>query len=108
MARQLSFDLPVRPALGREDFFVSPGNAMAVALLDGWRNWAGGKLVLYGPEGSGKTHLAHVWASQTGARILPAAELTAGAVPELAQGPVAVEDVPQTAGSAEQQNALFH
>ncbi|UWQ30012.1 chromosomal replication initiator DnaA [Leisingera sp. M527] len=108
MAQQLSFDLPAKPALGRDDFFVAPSNAMAVALLDPQFAWPSGKLVLTGPAGAGKTHLVHVWASQTGARILPAAELTAGAVPELAQGPVAVEDVPQTAGSAEQQNALFH
>ncbi len=29
--RQLSFDLASKPALGREDFFVSPANAQAVA-----------------------------------------------------------------------------
>ena len=30
MEEQLSFDLPVRTALGREDFFLSPANALAV------------------------------------------------------------------------------
>lgn len=35
MHRQLSFDLPVRAAQGREDFFVTPANAMAVALIEG-------------------------------------------------------------------------
>ncbi|WP_027259446.1 HdaA/DnaA family protein [Leisingera aquimarina] len=108
MAQQLSFDLPAKPALGREDFFVAPSNAMAVALLDPHFAWPSGKLVLTGPKGAGKTHLAHVWASQSGARILPAAQLTAEAVPELAQSPVVVEDVPQIAGESAQQNALFH
>lgn len=108
MAQQLSFDLPAKPALGRDDFFVAPSNAMAVALLDPGFAWPSGKLVLTGPKGSGKTHLAHVWASQTGARIIPAAKLTAEAVPELAHVPIAVEDVPQIAGDTARQNALFH
>lgn len=108
MAQQLSFDLPAKPALGRDDFFVAPSNAMAVALLDPGFAWPSGKLVLTGPKGSGKTHLAHVWASQSGARIVSAAALTAEAVPELAQGPVVIEDVPQVSGGLDQQNALFH
>lgn len=108
MARQLSFDLPVRPALGREDFFVSPGNAMAVALIDGWRNWAGGKLVLYGPKGAGKTHLAHVWAANTDATILPAHALSDADIPALARGHVVIEDVSDIAGDAAAEQALFH
>ncbi|MFC3119315.1 P-loop NTPase family protein [Jhaorihella thermophila] len=108
MAEQLSFDLPRRTARAREDFFVSPANALAVALIDDWRNWPGGKLALSGPAGSGKTHLTHVWAAHTGARIVPAGDLTEDAVPDLAQGPVAVEDVPEIAADPRAQAALFH
>ncbi|WP_293574765.1 chromosomal replication initiator DnaA [Phaeobacter sp.] len=108
MAQQLSFDLPAKPALGRDDFFVAPSNAMAVAMLDPTFAWPGGKLVLSGPKGSGKTHLAHVWASHSGAQILPAWELSKAAVPQLADGPIVVEDVPEIAGSADRQDALFH
>ena len=108
MARQLSFDLPAKTALGRDDFFVAPSNAMAVALLDPAFHWPSGKLVLTGPAGSGKTHLAHVWASQSGAQILQARDLDDSQVPTLAQGPVVIEDVPAVAGNTEAQNALFH
>ena len=108
MHRQLSFDLPVRAALGREDFFVAPANAMAVALIEGWRDWPGRKLVLEGPKGAGKTHLAHVWAQASGARIIPARDLRDADIPTLATGPVAVEDVPLVAGDAAAENALFH
>lgn len=108
MARQLSFDLPVRTALGREDFFVSPANALAVAQIDGWRDWPGGKLLLYGPEGAGKTHLAHVWAAESGARVIPAADLPGAEIPALAAAPVAVEDVERIAGDRAAQDALFH
>lgn len=107
MADQLSFDLPARTALGRADFFVSPANALAVAMMSA-DVWPGGKLVLSGPAGAGKTHLAHVWAAESGARIIRASNLTDGAVPELAQRPVAVEDVPVTSGDPAAQKALFH
>lgn len=108
MAHQLSFDLPAKPALGRDDFFVAPSNAMGVALLDPSFIWPSGKLVLTGPAGSGKTHLAHVWASQSGARIIQASDLEESLVPELAQGPIVVEDVPTIAGNTDKQNAMFH
>ena len=108
MAEQLGFDLPARAALGRDDFFVSDANAMALALVDGWLNWTGNKLAIIGPEGSGKTHLAHVWAAQSGARIVDATSLSKDAVPDLAQGPIAVENVPAIAQNAAAQDALFH
>ena len=108
MATQLGFDLPARAALGREDFFVSPANAMAVALLEGWQGWPGRKLLLIGPAGAGKTHLAHVWAAQSRARILPAAGLEQADIPALAQGHVVVEDIDQIAGQQGAEQALFH
>lgn len=108
MARQLGFDLPSRTALGRDAFFVAPTNAMALAMIDNWQNWAGGKLALTGPEGSGKTHLTHVWADMTGASIIAARALANADVPSLATGPVAVEDVPMIAQDAVAQTALFH
>ena len=106
--RQLSFDLPVRPALGREDFFVSPANAMAVVLLENWRDWSGRKLALIGPKGSGKTHLAHVWAVTSGALILKATDLGDVETPAVAMGPVVVEDVQDIAGLRPLEEALFH
>lgn len=108
MAEQLSFDLPARPALGRDDFFVSPANALAVAMISDTRTWPDRKLALTGPQGAGKTHLAHVWAAQTGARIIAACDLTDDMAPEVAGGPVVVEDVPDIAASAACQTALFH
>jgi chromosomal replication initiation ATPase DnaA len=107
MALQLSFDLPAKTALGREDFFVSPANALAVAMISA-TSWPGNKLVLSGPAGAGKTHLAHVWAAETGGRIIQAADVRHEDVPNLARTPVAVEDVPMIADDLEQQKTLFH
>ena len=108
MARQLGLNLPVRTVLGRDDFLVAPSNAVAVALIDRWPDWPGGKLLLAGPEGAGKTHLAHVWAAVSGARVVAAAALADGDIPALATTPVAVEDVPAIAGDAAAETALFH
>ncbi|THD75803.1 chromosomal replication initiator DnaA [Thalassobius vesicularis] len=108
MIGQLSFDLPVRPALGREAFFVSPANAMAVVMIENWDQWAGRKLALIGPSGAGKTHLAHVWAAASGARIVSARDLPDADIPDLARGPIAVEDIPDIAGDRTAEEALFH
>lgn len=105
MPEQLGLDLASVPALGRADFLIAPSNAVAVAMIE---DRQADKLVLTGPDGSGKTHLAHVWAKERGARIILAAQLTKDAVPTLAQGPIAVENVPEIADHAEAQTALFH
>jgi len=67
---QLSFDLPVRAAMGAADFVVSDCNRDAVAWLDRWPDWPGSILAIYGPAGCGKTHLAHVWQTRSGAQFL--------------------------------------
>lgn len=108
MAQQLGLALPSRPALGRDDFFVAPSNAIAAAMIDGWRTWAGRKLVLTGPAGSGKTHLTHVWATQSGARIIQARDLARADIPDLARSCVAVENVPLISDHPDAQTALFH
>lgn len=108
MGRQLGLNLPSRTALGRDAFFVAPSNAMAMAMIDGWRHWAGNKLALTGTAGSGKTHLTHVWADMAQARIVQAADLGDADIPALAQGNIAIEDIPLIAGHPKAQTALFH
>ena len=108
MSRQLTFDLPARTALGREDFFVTQANRAAVAMIEGWEGWPSGKLMLTGPSGAGKTHLAHVWAALSGARIVDATALPGADIPVLASGPVAIEDIGEIAGERAAQDALFH
>lgn len=99
--QQLALDLPVRQALGRDDFFVAPCNAMAVAQLEGWARWPEGRLALSGPSGSGKTHLAHVWAALSGAQIVEASSLEV----EDAAAALVVENVDQI---GDNEAALFH
>ena len=73
---QLAIDLPYRPALGRADFLASDCNAAALGWIERWPVWPAHALVLYGPEGCGKSHLAHLWCERAGARLISGHELT--------------------------------
>jgi chromosomal replication initiation ATPase DnaA len=83
MSAQFTFDFPHRPAFGADDFLVAPSNETAIAWLDRWPDWPGPALVLHGPPGCGKTHLAHVWQARSGAPSLAPADLTLDALPDL-------------------------
>lgn len=75
MIQQLPLELGHRTALGRDDFLVSDCNRDAVGWIDLWPDWRARGLVLVGPSASGKTHLAEVWRTRSGALRVDAAEL---------------------------------
>lgn len=83
---QLPLDLPHRPALEREDFWVAPANEAAVQWLDRWPLWPAPALTLTGPPGSGKTHLGHVFARRAGALTITPEALGRAAPRDLAGG----------------------
>ena len=92
--RQLAFALPHAESLTRDNFLEGPANAAGLALVDSWPEWPNRIMLLIGPQGSGKSHLAAIWAEQAGARSIPAHALTAAAVPgALATGALVVEDL---------------
>lgn len=68
--KQIPFDFDLRPALGGEDFLVASSNADAVQWVERWPDWPGPVLAIVAPEGAGKTHLAHVFQAQSGARLV--------------------------------------
>lgn len=108
MSRQLAFDLPLKQAQGREDFFVAPANALALATLDAPQGWPGRRMLLIGPEGAGKSHLAQIWADAEGALLLAATDLAEADIPTLATRAVVLEDAEALAGNPEAEEALFH
>jgi chromosomal replication initiation ATPase DnaA len=65
--KQLAFDLPYREGFSRADFFVSAANAAALDWVDRWPKWPSPVLLLHGPRGAGKTHLAHLWCERASA-----------------------------------------
>jgi chromosomal replication initiation ATPase DnaA len=104
--RQLAFALPHAESLSRDNFLEGPANTEALGLIDCWPDWPNRVMLLVGPEGSGKSHLAAIWAEEAGARSTMAHALTAAAVPgALATGALVVEDL--AAGNFDDR-ALFH
>jgi chromosomal replication initiation ATPase DnaA len=104
--RQLALALEHPESFAREDFLSGPSNAAGLALIESWPEWPNCAMVLVGPEGSGKSHLAAIWAEESGARFLAARSLTASNLPgAFATGALVVEDA--AAGEFEER-ALFH
>jgi chromosomal replication initiation ATPase DnaA len=104
--RQLAFALPHAESLTRDDFLEGPANAAGLALIESWPDWPNRTMLLVGPEGAGKSHLAAIWSEQAGARSTTAHALTAAGVPgALATGALVVEDLRP---SDFDERALFH
>ena len=104
--RQLALALPHAERLTRDDFLEGPANEAGLSLIDSWPDWPNRIMLLVGPEGSGKSHLASIWAELSGARSTSAYALKADAVPgALATGALVVDDLkPQ----GFDERALFH
>jgi len=103
--RQLALALDHTESYGRDDFLPGPGNASALELIDCWPDWPANNVVLIGPEGSGKTHLATIWATAAGARVISAHALGEGNLRQaLATGALVVENAAETTD----ERALFH
>ena len=104
--RQLAFALPHAESLTRDNFLEGPANEAALALIERWPDWPNRIMLLAGEEGSGKSHLASIWAQQSGARMISAHALTAASVPNaLATGALVVEDLKPEDFD---ERALFH
>jgi chromosomal replication initiation ATPase DnaA len=104
--RQLALALDHSVSFSRDDFLSGPSNIAAFTLIERWPDWPDRIVALIGPEGSGKSHLAAIWAESAGARISSAKLLSVTDVPSaLATGALVVEDM-EAADLDEQ--ALFH
>jgi chromosomal replication initiation ATPase DnaA len=108
--RQLALALDHAESYAREDFLSGPCNEDALALVDAWPDWPARAIALVGPEGSGKTHLATIWAAAAGARVASARTLTQASLPGIslpgafATGALVVED----AAAMTDERTLFH
>jgi chromosomal replication initiation ATPase DnaA len=105
-ARQLAFELPHAESFRREDFLADASNEAALALVESWPNWPHRIAAIIGTSGSGKSHLAAIWAERAGARIADAAALVRSEVPRaLVTGALVIEDL---APDRADEQALFH
>src|SRR3982750_2506559 len=103
---QLALALDPAESLAREDFLASPSNHAALGLIERWPDWPSRTMLLRGPEGSGKSHLAAIWARESGARTLSPRVLQGAEVPvALATGALVLENL---AEDGFDEAALFH
>tara|TARA_B100000029_G_scaffold410095_1_gene411882 strand:- start:658 stop:1317 length:660 start_codon:yes stop_codon:yes gene_type:complete len=65
MNDQLIFKFPNSRAYYKEDFYVSDSNQEAYDFIDSWPKWIKKIINIYGPRGSGKTHLASLLKNKT-------------------------------------------
>ena len=104
--RQLALALDHAESFARDDFLEGPSNASGLALVDRWPDWPSPVMALAGQRGTGKSHLASIWARQSGARFLSARALDVASLPgALSTGALVVEDLAE--GEFEER-ALFH
>jgi chromosomal replication initiation ATPase DnaA len=102
--RQLALALDHAESYARDDFLSGPANEAALKLIDSWPDWPANAVALIGPEGSGKSHLAAIWAAASGARTIAGRALNQSALPAaLATGALVVEEA-----AAADERALFH
>jgi chromosomal replication initiation ATPase DnaA len=92
--RQLALALGHEESLAREDFLEGPSNAAALTLVEAWPDWPAPVVMVAGPEGSGKSHLAAIWAMASGARVMAGRALVETSPPAaLATGALVIEDL---------------
>ena len=76
---QLVMPFSASPSYHAADFIRGESNAEALRWVESWPNWPYSIILLHGPKGSGKTHLAHVFAERTNATRIDGARV--GSVP---------------------------
>jgi chromosomal replication initiation ATPase DnaA len=103
--RQLPLEFDHDPASGRDDLIVSDRLSAAVSIVDRWPDWPSPVVVLAGPTGSGKTHLASIWAELVGATRVDIGKPDPMVLEHAALGPVLIEDIDHTGFD---ETALFH
>ncbi len=103
MSERIQLPLGFTPlsAMSEADLVPTDANQEALAWLQKWPEWPAHGLVLYGPKGSGKTHLAHIWAQRAGAVFIAEPNLEAG-------DRLVLEDAERLMGNAAAEEMLFH
>ncbi len=104
--RQLTLDWPHQPSFAREDFLSAPSNREALSAIDRWPDWPGRMLLLVGPEGSGKSHLAALWADAADAATVRGESLGEISAEVSVQGSALLIEDADRVGDAEER--LFH
>lgn len=103
--RQLPLAFDHGSASGRDDLIVSDRLNAAVAIVDRWPEWPAPVVILAGPTGSGKSHLAGIWAGLAGASRVSIDKPDPMVLEIATRAPVLIEDIDHARFD---ETALFH
>jgi chromosomal replication initiation ATPase DnaA len=103
--RQIPIPLGHQPVYDRDSFIIGEANRAALRLIENWPAWPAPVVILTGPPGSGKTHLAHIWKKMAGGRLIEAQQFARLDTSIAVTSPTAIDgidmdNIPET--------ALFH
>jgi len=103
--RQLPLELGHAPGFTRDELVVSPANAASASLVDTWPDWPSPVVVLAGPPGAGKSHVAVIWGDIAGARRIDRTRVSEADIAAAREGAVLIDDA--DAGGLDEAG-LFH
>jgi len=75
MNDQLILKFPSEKAFKKEDFYVSQSNQEAYDFINSWPRWIKRIVNIFGPAGSGKTHLVNILKNKTSCLQVNSSEL---------------------------------
>ena len=75
MTDQLILKFPTNNVYLKEDFYVSPSNREAYEFISSWPRWIKRIANIFGPPGSGKTHLTSILKNKTSSLKIESDEL---------------------------------
>jgi chromosomal replication initiation ATPase DnaA len=111
--RQGQWPLPLAPTqiqdFSRAAFAAVSSNRDALAFLERWPNWPSCVSALWGPPGSGKSHLAHIWAVRAHALMFTPKDVTPDLIARIEPGArLAVDDAENLAAQGDGAKQIFH
>lgn len=99
----LSFDID--PSSGRDDLIQSQSVKAAISIVDQWPDWPSHIVILAGPTGAGKSHIASIWLEKSSGRTVSLETATDELVEQARLSPILIEDIDQ---SGFDETKLFH
>lgn len=107
MTEQMSFDLFAPKRFRSEAFLKAECNRDAFAQVTSIR-WPSLHGILLGPEGAGKTHLAHIWAQKNNAEIYSIEDALYFKEQTIIKQGIVIDNMDRLKGHKDLQAALFH